>query len=127
MLTAAAVARMPRLHTNYVDETENLAAGAKDWTHFPGGAFRRQGHWFADLTAGGPERRGNSWRLTATPAVKSTRPAKTGGDHHRHDQEHTTNLGEFGSFAAAVKAGERWLTAQNKTILQGAWVGRADW
>ena len=34
MLTADAVARMPGLHTNDVDETENLAAGAKDWTTF---------------------------------------------------------------------------------------------
>jgi hypothetical protein len=114
-------------HWEHVVETENLPAGA-DWTHHPRGAFRRQGDWFVDVTTGRkPDYPWRTYRLTLTPAVDAGWPAKVGGDTYRHAPEGATDLGEFATWALAIKAGNRALKARAREPLGLPWVGRADW
>ena len=106
----------------------DVAVAPAGWTTHPRGAFRRSGEWFVDVTQGrAPRYPYASWRVMATPAVPAEVPAKTGGDYYRHATEGATDLGEFDTYSLALKAGDRWLKAQNREHLQGAWVGRADW
>lgn len=52
------------------------------------------------------------------PAVLpvNPRPARNGGDPYRHDPDpaHATVLGEFITYARPIRAGKRWLAAQDR-------------
>jgi hypothetical protein len=119
---------MPGYHFRYLTG-DGATLAPLCWTTHPRGAFRRQGRWFADVTQGRrPIYDGVVvWRVTVTPAILSDCPAKVGGDYYRHDQDGTVDLGEFRTYGRAIRAGDRWLAAQDRKAQQGEWVNRTGW